>query len=32
MAETAQAAGASFVIVKPFTADAFRDALSPVLG
>jgi len=32
MAETAQAAGASFVIVKPFTADTFRDALSPVLG
>ncbi len=32
MREVAQAAGARFVIVKPFTPEGFRDALSPVLG
>jgi two-component system, chemotaxis family, chemotaxis protein CheY len=32
MREVAQAAGAQFVIVKPFTPEGFRDALSPVLG
>ncbi len=32
MREVAQRAGAGFVIVKPFTPEGFRDALSPVLG
>jgi two-component system chemotaxis response regulator CheY len=32
MREVAQNAGARFVIVKPFTPEAFEDALSPVLG
>ncbi|MGN6242582.1 MAG: response regulator [Motilibacteraceae bacterium] len=32
MREKAEAAGAMFLIAKPFTADTFRDALSPVLG
>ena len=32
MQEIAQNAGARFVIVKPFTAEAFESALSPVLG
>jgi two-component system chemotaxis response regulator CheY len=32
MRELAQNAGASFVIVKPFTPEAFQDALAPVLG
>jgi len=32
MRERAQNAGALFLIAKPFTADAFREALEPVLG
>ncbi len=32
MKSTAEAAGALFFIVKPFTPDGFRDALSPLLG
>jgi two-component system chemotaxis response regulator CheY len=32
MRETAAAAGALFLITKPFTADTFRDALEPILG
>lgn len=32
MRATAAAAGASFLIAKPFTPDAFRDVLEPVLG
>ncbi|GAB3684265.1 response regulator [Angustibacter aerolatus] len=31
MQDTARSAGALFVIVKPFTPDTFRDALSAVL-
>jgi len=32
MRRAAEAAGALFLITKPFTADAFRDALDPILG
>jgi len=32
MRTTAEAAGALFLITKPFTADSFRDALDPILG
>jgi two-component system chemotaxis response regulator CheY len=32
MKSMAEAAGALFFIVKPFTPDGFRDALSPLLG
>jgi len=32
MRERAQNAGALFLISKPFTPEAFRDALEPVLG
>jgi two-component system, chemotaxis family, chemotaxis protein CheY len=32
MRERAQDAGALFLIAKPFTADAFREVLEPVLG
>ncbi len=32
MRDTAQAAGALFLIAKPFTADTFRDAIEPVLA
>jgi two-component system chemotaxis response regulator CheY len=32
MREIATSAGALFVIVKPFTADRFRDVLEPILG
>jgi two-component system chemotaxis response regulator CheY len=32
MRDTAQKAGALFLIAKPFTSDAFRAALEPVLG
>ncbi len=32
MQSAAQAAGALFFIIKPFTADGFRDALAPILG
>ena len=32
MRSTAESAGAQFLIAKPFTAEAFRDALEPVLG
>jgi two-component system chemotaxis response regulator CheY len=32
MRERAQAAGARFLIAKPFTVDAFQAALGPVLG
>ena len=32
MRQRAAQAGALFLIAKPFTADAFKDALSPVLG
>jgi two-component system, chemotaxis family, chemotaxis protein CheY len=32
MQNAAQAAGSLFFIIKPFTADVFRDALSPILG
>jgi two-component system chemotaxis response regulator CheY len=31
MRERAEASGALFLIAKPFTADAFRDALDPIL-
>ena len=29
---TAEAAGALFLIAKPFTADAFREVIDPVLA
>jgi two-component system chemotaxis response regulator CheY len=32
MRDTAEAAGALFLIAKPFTADTFRDAIDPVLA
>jgi two-component system chemotaxis response regulator CheY len=32
MRSAAEQAGAMFLIAKPFTSDAFRDALEPVLG
>jgi two-component system chemotaxis response regulator CheY len=32
MRKAAAAAGALFLITKPFTADTFRDALDPLLG
>jgi two-component system, chemotaxis family, chemotaxis protein CheY len=32
MRELAAAAGALFLITKPFTADHFREALDPILG
>jgi two-component system chemotaxis response regulator CheY len=32
MRNAAEEAGALFLITKPFTADAFRDALDPILG
>lgn len=32
MRERASAAGAKFLIVKPFTPDSFKQALSPILG
>ena len=32
MRDTAERAGAMFLIAKPFSADTFRDALEPVLG
>jgi two-component system chemotaxis response regulator CheY len=32
MRNAAEAAGALFLITKPFTADTFRDALDPILG
>jgi two-component system chemotaxis response regulator CheY len=32
MRDMAAAAGALFLIAKPFTAEAFREALEPVLG
>jgi two-component system chemotaxis response regulator CheY len=32
MKQTAEGAGALFVITKPFTAETFRDALGPILG
>ncbi|MGA8992928.1 MAG: response regulator [Nocardioidaceae bacterium] len=32
MQDVARAAGALFVIPKPFTAESFEDALAPVLG
>jgi two-component system, chemotaxis family, chemotaxis protein CheY len=32
MRERAEAAGALFLIAKPFTAEAFAEALEPVLG
>jgi two-component system, chemotaxis family, chemotaxis protein CheY len=32
MRERAESAGALFLIAKPFTADAFREVLEPVLG
>ncbi len=32
MRRAAEAAGALFFITKPFTAEAFRDALAPILG
>ena len=32
MRHIAETAGAAFLIAKPFTAEAFEDALSPVLG
>lgn len=32
MRERAEAAGALFLIAKPFTSDAFRDALDPIIG
>jgi len=32
MRELAEAAGALFLIAKPFSSDSFRDALEPVLG
>jgi two-component system chemotaxis response regulator CheY len=32
MKDAAESAGALFFIVKPFTADNFREVLSPILG
>ena len=32
MRDRASAAGAMFLVAKPFTADMFKDALAPVLG
>ena len=32
MVDRAQAAGAMFVITKPFTAESFREKLEPVIG
>jgi len=32
MRERAEAAGASFLVVKPFTAETFRDVLDPIVG
>ena len=32
MRQAAEAAGALFLITKPFTAESFRDALDPILG
>jgi two-component system chemotaxis response regulator CheY len=32
MRELAEAAGALFLIAKPFSSESFRDALEPVLG
>ena len=32
MRQRAEAAGAMFLIAKPFTPDAFREALDPILG
>ncbi len=32
MRDRAEAAGALFLLAKPFTPDAFREALQPVLG
>ena len=32
MVRRAEAAGATFVIAKPFTAETFRETLQPVLG
>ncbi len=32
MRDKAEAAGALFLIAKPFTADTFRDALDPILS
>jgi two-component system chemotaxis response regulator CheY len=32
MRQAAEDAGALFLITKPFTAEAFRDALTPILG
>jgi two-component system chemotaxis response regulator CheY len=32
MRETAEQAGALFLIAKPFTAESFRDAIEPVLA
>ncbi|NJC66385.1 response regulator [Planosporangium flavigriseum] len=32
MRNTAESAGALFLVTKPFTADAFRDVLDPILG
>lgn len=32
MRQTAQDAGALFLITKPFTAETFRDVLDPILG
>ena len=32
MRERAEAAGALFLIAKPFTPEAFQEALEPVLG
>jgi two-component system chemotaxis response regulator CheY len=32
MRQAAEAAGALFLVTKPFTADTFRDALDSILG
>jgi two-component system chemotaxis response regulator CheY len=32
MRDAAESAGALFLITKPFTAEAFRDVLDPILG
>jgi len=32
MRKVAEAAGALFLVTKPFTADTFRDVLDPILG
>ena len=32
MRKVAEAAGALFLVTKPFTADRFRDVLDPILG